>query len=379
MPKTIFDYLDYVELVGHGKDISDFDPTPNEVIRTAAKYIKMDRLPDDFFRLATTFSQSFWIDMWSYYSASKRSIFEECGLYKMCCPYCGTRLNQIKNPRFYSNCDYLCVLVKECKICGWWQTHENYLSNAGDRLNQHMVGIYKTALLKQFEVDGIETPIRLLKEYFIKHPNKLHLISSQKMELLVTDIFKDFFKGDAIHLGGPNDKGIDVIVYTGDVQYAVQVKRRLDVNTAEPVNAIRDFIGAMVIGNYTKGLYVTSANKFSKPSKDAVKQAKKHSHIEFIELYNGQRLADICRQTIRREPKWKSFASTKDSIKKSVSTGAITFMFLAEKYKKMNTQGSLEILLSFIHDAEACSQLGVSKKLRSNVIRNLKKFKPDMK
>src|SRR5688572_31177688 len=103
MERALYDYSDYVELL-ETNTTREFEPTPNEVFRTAKQYILMDGFPEDFFQLCTSFSNEFIMDMWSYYSVVKRDIVKKCGLRKKNCPFCNSKLTKLKNPKSYSDC-----------------------------------------------------------------------------------------------------------------------------------------------------------------------------------------------------------------------------------------------------------------------------------
>jgi len=43
----------------------------------------------------------------------------------------------------------------------------------------------------------------------------------------------------------------------------IQVKNRINNSKTEPVSSMRDFFGAMIINRSKKGIYVSSAEKYS--------------------------------------------------------------------------------------------------------------------
>jgi predicted helicase len=116
---------------------------------------------------------------------------------------------------------------------------------------------------------------------------------------------------EAIHIVGPNDKGIDLILVEGDRQYVVQVKRR-STDAAESVQGVREFVGAMVLQGYVNGLFVSTAPRFSRQAAHTVRLAAERKLVEQISLIDSSRLIDVCKLTANRmPPAWKQFASTK--------------------------------------------------------------------
>ena len=87
--------------------------------------------------------------------------------------------------------------------------------------------------------------------------------------------------------GYTHDGGIDIILENGTEQIGVQVKRTK--NKIE-VEQIRSFIGALVLGKYRKGIYVTTSTF----RKGVVKTAQKLSQINktSIELINAEKFYD---------------------------------------------------------------------------------------
>ncbi|MBL0107096.1 MAG: restriction endonuclease [Ignavibacteria bacterium] len=60
---------------------------------------------------------------------------------------------------------------------------------------------------------------------------------------------------------------------------AVQVKRREKIDKTESVSTIRDFLGAILLGDYPKGIVVSTADKFTKP-------AQKSSSSPFLKAWH---------------------------------------------------------------------------------------------
>ncbi len=123
----------------------------------------------------------------------------------------------------------------------------------------------------------------------------LNGISPRKLEELVGSVLSDYLKCEVIYVGGPGDGGYDLLLLMSDNPAIVQVKQRFTPNFAEPVCSIREFIGAMVLGQFRVGFFVSTANHFSRPAHDAATKAK--IICDRIELVDASRLVDILKLT----------------------------------------------------------------------------------
>ena len=121
-------------------------------------------------------------------------------------------------------------------------------------------------------------------------------------------VFAEFMDCEVIHLGGPNDNGIDLLLVRGSHEYAVQVKRRAT-EKSEAVSGIREFLGAMLLRGSPNGFFVSTAPRFSRQAQTAAKRARDQHLVEFIELVDASRLTSVCQLTARAlEPPWQKFA-----------------------------------------------------------------------
>jgi hypothetical protein len=76
-----------------------------------------------------------------------------------------------------------------------------------------------------------------------------------------------------IEPGRSGDGGIDLILVLSDAPLAVQVKRRTKPGSVESVEAVRLFLAAMQIRGVTGGLFVTTADHFSRQAHNVAAQA----------------------------------------------------------------------------------------------------------
>ena len=99
---------------------------------------------------------------------------------------------------------------------------------------------------------------------------------------------------EIIHCGKTGDGGIDLKIINSDKPILVQVKRRTEsrANFAEPIKDVREFLGAMV-GESEKGIYVTTANKFSKQTKNTIEKKINSKIVTQFDLVNFDALISL--------------------------------------------------------------------------------------
>ncbi|MDP3281421.1 MAG: restriction endonuclease [Nitrosomonas sp.] len=286
--KSIFDYSHYVEVVDE-EECGCGRLYPNGLLDHA----KLIGAPGDgVFRY-------FPGDLGSQISAYFSERLEVFGLvdWKTNCPYCGTPLSLAHEANRRHNSVFGQVAISVCSNCGWWESMDEATLEFGDGDWYKSRTFRRRALLKEFSVGGSETPIHLLHQHLAKDRNAMYFISPSKLEHLVGRVFSEFMSCESIHLGGPGDGGIDLILVRGEQDYVVQVKRRASPESVESVSGIREFIGAMLLKGGNRGLFVTTAPRFSQPALAAAQVALDRKIVDKIELIDGNRLFDICKLT----------------------------------------------------------------------------------
>ena len=188
------------------------------------------------------------------------------------------------------------VAVLSCR-CGWWTLVHDQTPDAHDlrALPQERLAI--RGALRRFDTTGTDAALAALRREIQRHPEVLDAISPRKMEELTGAVLSDYFPGCRAKVCGKSgDGGIDLLLIISDKPFAVQVKHRERVDLAEPVSAIREFIGAMVLGDHVNGLYVTTADRFSPASRhaartiiqkgffDTFRLIDRHAFLEMMEI-----------------------------------------------------------------------------------------------
>lgn len=195
-----------------------------------------------------------------------------------------------------------------CDSCGYWQldktsTWWNDLATleGQDRIQKH-------SILRHFDIESVNIPILSLREYLKSKPNLIYKVTPKNMELLVQSVFSDFFKCEVHHCGQSHDGGVDLYFIQSDKPVFIQVKRREIPNKTEPVNTIREFLGAMMLKQAKKGYFVSTAKKFSAEAQKTAHKAERLGLIESYDLVNHKRFFEIL-NIVHKDvvPPWKKY------------------------------------------------------------------------
>jgi restriction system protein len=320
----ILDYSDYVEMACEEESGTYRSyASAADVARSAYRFIDPSMRPADVNRVSQKEHDTLYKRWWEY-ECSRYELFGDW-FYLPNCPYCAAALTHTETPGDQSNPYVRSVVLRVCDECGWWESDENDWPDETTGRSVH-----RRALLKEFCVAGGEAPIAALHKYIVGHPSALREISPPALEKLVSSVFRDFMNCEAIHIGGPNDDGIDIILVDGDRRYVVQVKRRQSAHATEGVSGIREFLGAMMLDGAVRGLFVSTARRFSKQAKSASQRAQSLGLIEKIQLIDATRLLEVCKLTATKldEP-WRNAQSNPDRFVEHVNPGFQKFMELA--------------------------------------------------
>ncbi|MRG48657.1 hypothetical protein GFS24_26315 [Chitinophaga sp. SYP-B3965] len=201
------------------------------------------------------------------------------------CPCCGGsfRSKQIGSD-MTEDCMVLWVQqLYECKECGFWKRHMQ--DHAG---SQDYVLPFTQALpsAKSVSLSHLAKEIESKKE-------SLYSMSPYKFEQFIGSILGDFYDCEVNYIGQTNDDGIDLILLMSEEPTLVQVKRRASPLTTEGVNVVKHFFASMYGTNASKGILVSTAQKFSKTAMGWLeKNDVKRANIS-IDLVDMNRLLEI--------------------------------------------------------------------------------------
>ena len=175
------------------------------------------------------------------------------------CVFCKTRLKFVKSEKLEA-AEPLALepSLWRCPSCGFWTVSHGIGSTYG--------GYWRCCAgkLAEYPETASNVPLSELAHFLRLHPERIHDISPTALEKLIAECFRstdDY--ADVVHVGRPDDGGIDVLLVTQERQKVlVQVKRRAS-EKVESVSTIRNLLGAMVPEGALQGIVVSTADHFS--------------------------------------------------------------------------------------------------------------------
>jgi restriction system protein len=171
------------------------------------------------------------------------------------------------------------VAVHYCWNCGWWRLVKNICVCAKEwQVWDIKFGCAGTLL--NLDLADISLPLQEVRRFLIANYASRINVNPKLFEELVADIFRGL--GYYAYVTGyTNDRGIDIVLKDQrGLTIGVQVKRQKDAIEAEQ---IRSFVGALFLGEYTNGIYVTTSRYRSGAKDAAMLSANKGILIELID------------------------------------------------------------------------------------------------
>jgi restriction endonuclease Mrr len=157
-----------------------------------------------------------------------------------------------------------------CNSCGWWQLNLEGEFEVNGKKQVALWWELHHAILVHIDISSNDVAVEDLKAHLARCWDERKYITAQKSEDLIAGILKDHYKCD-IHRVTANansaDDEIDLFLVedNGKIHSAVQVKRRINRNV-EAVKEVRDFVGALLLEGLEKGIFVTTAKRYSTPA-----------------------------------------------------------------------------------------------------------------
>jgi restriction system protein len=189
--------------------------------------------------------------------------------------------------------------LRSCRTCGWWQLRAEAIGIPDGR-RAHWAHQY-SSILQEVDIASTNAALEDLRRHLIEKWDDRKFISASKAEDLVAGVLKDHLGCEVqkvtANVTAP-DGGIDLLVFTkdGEISAAVQVKRRIQ-RCSESVQVVRQFIGALVVKGIPKGIFITTAPRFSRQAQIAgSSEALVRRDLE-LELIDGDRLLEMLRAT----------------------------------------------------------------------------------
>jgi len=210
------------------------------------------------------------------------------------CPFCRSDISLEHERRPKSDTRHKIWLCG----CGWWQHERIYDTRCYTNYAPGLDVIERSAELKHaivssYDISSDKTPTETLRSYAQRNPDIIYNIHPVKMEKLVQSVFSDHYACEVIHCGRSHDGGVDLVIVNSDSPTLVQVKRRQDPKHTESVSSIREFLGAIMLNSSKHGIYVTTADHFSKMSQDAKHLALERNLVKQFELVDFRSFIEI--------------------------------------------------------------------------------------
>jgi hypothetical protein len=324
----ILDYSEYVEIAYEESDgCVSYQPSIWDVRQYAPRFMDPAEAPRDQFAV-TQDEHLLAMDRWMCYKLMRQDTF---GVWHHLakCPSCEHPVDYSSPPIYLPGDVLRGVQLRRCLECGWWDLEEEGRVEEEQNSNHYEApSVHRRSVLRHFNIAGSDVPVHSLREYITRHPDALSMINPHALERLVADVFSETMDCEAIHVGGPNDGGIDLILVEGDRRFVVQTKRRAG-TAAESVSCIREFIGAMVVAGDVRGMFVSTAPHFSDSAVATAGEAVKRGVVERIDLVNASRLVDVCKLAVDvADEYWEKVRSPLDDLHLHINGGFSAFMEL---------------------------------------------------
>jgi hypothetical protein len=202
-----------------------------------------------------------------------RSSFERQPGDFSCCPMCASTITRTGLPTSAAGQDFRrsasiplidFTYLFICPECKWWAVRES----GADREVRGEWDYLAVGTVKKWELSSKDIPISVLRRYFEQHDRiDFKLLDASAFEKLIAECLRYEFQPCEVHhvgaRGGKGDQGIDIYLIKDEIEWLIQVKRRLTDNP-EPVDTIRLLNGVLLREGKYNGMVVTSAASFTR-------------------------------------------------------------------------------------------------------------------
>jgi restriction system protein len=175
-----------------------------------------------------------------------------------------------------------------CSLCGWWVAIDRAILPAVEWQYWDTM-LVASSVLKELDLSDIGIPSHEVRQYLMRRYDARRSLHPKIFEETVASVFRDHGYTATV-TAYSNDGGIDIILRGKDnEQVGVQVKRRA---RSIQVEQIRAFLGALILGGYTRGIFV-SASKYQCGALEAARRSTRYVPIELIDAQRFLELLEI--------------------------------------------------------------------------------------
>jgi hypothetical protein len=183
------------------------------------------------------------------------------------CPFCSTRLS------IFDYSSEGIAFLKTCRNCAYWQSFYDPRFSYDPRSSTYSAFISKG---REFESKLPESCLSEAAQMIRRKQQIWNTIEPRKLEGLVAEVFRaNYSDSEVIHVGQPDDGGVDVVfIDSANQQWLIQVKRRESPFAAEGISTVRNLLGAMVLNRALKGIVISTADHFTYRAYEAIGRAR---------------------------------------------------------------------------------------------------------
>ena len=221
--------------------------------------------------------------MWEYNEAGRLMTIRS--IYSDDCIYCQASMLRFPTENFEVGSKALFIQLSICQLCGWWSVyriHQGEYPRTAGIIESHSGTI---GCLRELDLNDVSTPLDQVRQYLLANSESIFNTHPKLFEDVVCSVFKDWGWSARV-TAYSGDDGVDVILDSPSGEtIGVQVKRYKKERRIE-AEQIRSLAGALLVGDHTKGIFVTTSSFRS----GARKMAHKLSSIGYpIELIDAER------------------------------------------------------------------------------------------
>ena len=214
------------------------------------------------------------------------------------CPFCSSIMQRVYHAWAELNWGtngYEGNVVLECSSCRWWEYNYTWECEGSSWDLDDFEKRTTRGIAKRFDLASATVPLDILSEEATRRPEVLYETNPTRFEQLVGHVFSAHYNCEVIHCGRSNDRGIDLILVNSDSPVLIQVKRRSNPRATEKVSAVREFLGSLVLQQARKGIFVSTAKKFSASTHDAAASVVTRSIVDQFDLFDFDRFCAMLR------------------------------------------------------------------------------------
>jgi hypothetical protein len=228
------------------------------------------------------------MSIWEYRGHVKDTYLIEEGLYFSVCPFCNTNLLTLREDEaslftvYRPNKEEIegHIHAEVCPTCGWWKASGD-VESYGTLWDTHFTEYYGAiASLRDLDLTDISTPIDEVERFLTAKYQARYDVHPRLLEETVASVFRGLGYHTKV-TAYSGDGGIDIILEGQDSkEIGVQVKRY---RNSISVEQVRSLAGALLLGGYTKGIFVTTSNFQSGANRTAARAALRGIEIQLID------------------------------------------------------------------------------------------------